>query len=52
MLRDVESYFGDNLPTEQKVNMSLSGECLTPPGPSNILPSMVTPANINICFSF
>lgn len=32
--------------------MSLSGECITPPEASHISPSRVTPANINICFSF
>lgn len=32
--------------------MSLNGECITPPWASHILHSTVTPANINICFSF
>lgn len=48
----IEIFEGENCSQNRKVNVSLSRECITPQWASHILPSRVTPANINICFSF
>ncbi len=52
MLDDAGIWGEKNDLQNRKVNVSLSGECVTPHWASHILPSRVTPANINICFSF
>lgn len=49
---DEDLFEKQNCPQKWKVNLSLNGEFTTPPWASHILHSRVTPANINICFSF
>lgn len=48
----IQLFEKQNRPQSSKANVSLNGECITPPLASHILHSRVTPANINICFSF
>lgn len=48
----IQLFGKNNSPQKSKVNVSLDVECIAFPWASHILHSRVTPANINICFSF